>query len=82
MRRLFCVFKLQAVSFLNTCYKYIIYIYPLTIKDIVVSGSQDNIVRIWDLLSLRNLSLLRGHTAPVTCLQVLLNNFIDFIICE
>lgn len=37
-----------------------------------MSGSQDNLVRIWDLLSLRNMAVLRGHSAPVTCLQVII----------
>ena len=39
-------------------------------KDLLVSGSYDKTIKVWNMRSGQNLCTLRGHTSWVSCVKV------------
>lgn len=37
---------------------------------ILATGSEDNLIRVWDLKSLKNVATFRGHKGAITDLKV------------
>ncbi|KAF8304994.1 WD40 repeat-like protein [Clavulina sp. PMI_390] len=50
---------------------------PPRYHDVLVSGSTDRTVRIWDLTTGRNTHVFGGHTSTVRCLAIVRPTFID-----
>jgi U3 small nucleolar RNA-associated protein 12 len=48
--------------------------------NLLVSGGDDNLIVVWDLVSQRPLFKLTGHTQPITDLHVLNLNGVDYVI--
>jgi WD40 repeat protein len=42
----------------------------VNIKDLVITASEDNTIRIYDKLSANTLRTLQGHQAPVTKIKI------------
>jgi U3 small nucleolar RNA-associated protein 12 len=50
------------------------------VGNLLVSGGDDNLIVVWDLVSQRPLFKLTGHTQPITCIEILNFRGVDYVI--
>ena len=48
--------------------------------NILVSGGDDNLIVVWDMVSQRPLFKLTGHTQPITDLHILNFHGVDYVV--